>query len=133
MLSIPGQLAQNRADAEAALVDIGDPNGYINIYKGDVPANVEEVLSSQVVICQLSYDVKAYEDAVIVGNEAQAALSNPPRSGFVVNSGGLASFYRAFDATGTEWWQGTVSVIGGNGDLQLSEATLIEGSQVKVS
>lgn len=126
-LSFTTTLRNNRADQITAAVG---SSGKIRIYDGTPPANVGTALSGNVQVAELpcsSTFASASSGGVLtvntITNDASADAS----------STGPATFFRVLTAGNTAVIQGTVSVSGGGGDLQLNTTNIVAAAIVSIT
>ncbi len=110
--------------------------GLLGIFKGTVPAAVDDATSGATLICTVSVDGLGgglgFEAAAVAGVLSKAAAET--WQGTVINSGGTATFYRFYESGGDptaastteQRIQGSVGVAGA--DLNLSSVALVDAA-----
>lgn len=113
------------ADAVCALVNVGVPNGLLNIYDGTVPSDVDAPLGSATLLGTLSMSNPAFAPA-----SNGVAVANPIAPDGAADANGNASFFRVTNAAGVAVIQGRVGVSGS--DLNLSSTAITAGGIIMV-
>lgn len=109
------------ADAAAGQFD----GGALEIYTGAQPAVND--LASGTLLATVNIPTPAFDAAA--GGEASKTGS---WSGVAVATGD-AGWFRMKNAAGTQWQDGSITVLGGGGDMELSSLTIPSGETVIVN
>jgi hypothetical protein len=112
-----------------SLFDAGSGSGYIEIRTGVGPASAESAATGTV-LATVVLDDPAFDTAGTTGAGIAVAGPIPVVQG-VAN--GDAGWFRAYDSAGNEIEDGTCSVAGGGGELELNTVTISIGVDVAVT
>lgn len=122
-------LARNQAcDAIVDLIDIGsaNANGIIEIRTGAPPSS-PQASASGTLLATLDMNSTAFSDAAN-GTATAAAITG----GSVVATG-TAGWFRIYNKDNTAILDGTITTLGGGGDLQLDRVDFQTGGIVQIS
>ena len=133
-------LKTRKADAAAALDLIlnnicNGAAGWIDIRSGAAPANIAAAATGVLLAtCDLLDLADAYGNTDLVtliatGNEVGGIFAEED----AIIATGVAGYFRMFDATGVARLQGSITVIGGGGDLELSDINLIATGTITIN
>lgn len=133
-LSISNAQAVQACDAFVDSVDLGTTNaqGKLVIYSGTAPALVDTALSGNTVLAELNLSQPAFGGAVDAAPGA-TATANAITDDAAANNTGTATFFRILDRDDTPRIQGSVTVTGGGGELQLNSVAIQSGATVQVT
>ncbi len=109
-------------------LDAGSGPATIVIYAGAIPATANTALSSNTVLAVLT----CTDPAAAAASSKTLTLSTVTQDSSADNSGD-ATFFRALDSDGNPVLQGSVTAVGGNGDLQMNTVTVIQGGPVQIT
>lgn len=128
----------------ARLIDAAGAGATIVVYEGEQPESADDELptglneegdpdpeaDSVTELVSFTLPNPCFADPA-AANRASRVTANPIDPATVV-ADGTASFFRVYDAEGAAVYDGSVSLQGGTGDLQLSDLNLVSGIQVQV-
>jgi hypothetical protein len=101
----------------------------LRIYSGTPPANCAAALSGNTLLAEITLP-SDWMAAASGGTKAKSGTWTDSSA----NATGTASFYRIFDSAGaTCHEQGTVTITGGGGDLEVDNTSFASGQQFTVS
>lgn len=122
----PAELRASRADAIATRAGNG---ALLRLYSGAQPADCETAVGSQVLLAELTCGTP-FAPSSVAGVLTVGAITQDASA----NADGVASFFRIVQSNGTTVvMDGSVSAVGGGGDLQLASTRILTGQPVQVS
>ena len=132
MIKLSTEIADRMAEAAALAIDDGSGgSAIVRIYDGTRPANLDEAITTQNVIAEISLP----EGSPFVFRETtdsfvayELSTSEP----VFVTLAGEASFFRLFDNEGNATMDGDVSNPAGTGDMKISMVEVSDGFLVKI-
>jgi hypothetical protein len=112
-------------------VDAGTAAGYLRIYSGTRPSNGAAVGTGHTLLAELRFS----DPCVTASGVATGVLTfDSITADTSANAAGTASWFRILQSNGTTYVaDGSVSVTGGGGDLQLDSTTIASGQNVSVN
>jgi hypothetical protein len=122
MATISNAARSDAANAVTALVN----GGFLRIYDGTPPADVNASLSGNTLLAELTFGSPAFGAA-----SNGVATANAIGQDSSADASGSAAFYRATTSGGTPVWQGTVGTSGA--ELNLNSVDIVAGGIVSVS
>jgi hypothetical protein len=133
-ISIKNTRAITNCDAIVDDCDLGstNPSATLRIYAGTVPTDVDTALTGQTLLAELVMSNPAFGAAADINPGARATASAVTNDS-TANNTGTATFFRIFDRNDVARLQGTASVSGGGGDLQLNSAAIQSGTIVSIT
>ena len=126
VIRLPTAVRNAAADAVVGRVDAGPAAGKLRIYSGAQPASANDAPSGT-----LLAEVTLADPAFGAAAAGSAALVDPPA--VVASANGTAGWFRVVDSTGATVMDGSVTVTGGGGDLQLASTSLTVGLSVDIT
>lgn len=111
-----------------ARVDLGSGAGLIKLYSGTVPANANAALSGNTLLASLTCSDPSAPAAV-----NKTLTFNTITQDASADASGDASFFRMTDSDNNVVIQGTVTAVGGGGDLTLNSVSIVAGGPVSVT
>lgn len=114
------------ADAVVDLLDAGSDEGYIEIRTGTQPSNVGDSASGTV-LATIPLDDPAF------GNASNGVATANSIAQVQASGDGTAGWFRAYDSDDNAILDGSVSVTGGGGDMQLNTTALTTGVNVQIT
>lgn len=124
--------AASAQDQVLASISGGGSQGSLRIFSGTVPANLT-VTPTGTQLVSIPVGTTALNAFAATNTGTLVASGNSlPWTGTATNTG-TASFFRFYTAAGVAVLQGSVSVTGGGGELQLSTLTVTAGNVIAVS
>lgn len=123
--------AKAACDAIVDLLDAGAGAATLKIYTGSAPANVDDAATGTL-LATLTCSDPAFGNAADAnpGGRATASTITGDSS---ADATGTAGYFRALDSNGVAVIQGTVTAVGGGGDLELNSTSISSGVAVSVS
>lgn len=115
-------------DQITTAVDAGTGAGVIRLYSGTVPANANAALSGNTLLAELTCS----DPASAAANNKTLTL-NAITQDSSADATGNATFFRVFDSSNNVVVQGTVSAVGGGGDLQMNTVSVVAGGPVQIT
>ena len=120
--------ARNAAcDAVVDLVDAGTGAGTVEVRTGSQPASADNAATGTLLATFTLAD-----PAFGTASSGTAALAGAPRSTTGV-ADGTAGWFRMKDSTGATVMDGSVTVTGGGGQLELNTTTISTGVNVQIT
>lgn len=116
-------------DAIVDLLDVGSPNGYIEIRDGTQPAD-PDTAAAGTLLATLNLSATAFgaaADATPGGQATAASISDDTSA----DATSTATWFRAYDAGGTAIIDGDVNTAGG--DLNLNSTSITAGGTVSIT
>lgn len=125
-MSIVISLAESIRNEQADLIARHCDGGFVRIYAGTPPANIDAVLSGNSLLAELTFSATSAPAA------ANGSLTfNPITADSSNDATGFATFYRAYKDDGTtEIFQGTVGTSGES--MILADTNLIAGGTTEI-
>lgn len=106
-------------------------SGFIRIYANDT--NDPDTNPSATLLAELTFGSTAFATATDDGTNA-SAVANAIGEDASANASGTAAHFRTFASNGTTLLtKGTVTAVGGGGDMQLNTLTIVAGGAVSCS
>lgn len=109
-------------------VDLGSGPGTIVLYSGSVPANANTALSGNTVLAVLTCS-----DPSAASAASKTLTLNAITQDSSADATGDATFFRVVDSDGNVVLQGSVSAVGGGGDLQMNTSAVVSGGPVQIT
>lgn len=108
--------------------------GHVKIYSAGsgVPARVGVAITDQVLLAELAGSNPFFGDAANASPGALAA-ANPISDDTDADATGVAAFFRIVDRDGVARLQGSCSVTGGGGELQMPTLSLVQHQRVQIT
>lgn len=111
--------------------DVGaGPNGTLVIYEGTRPANADTAIGAQKVLVTFELANPSFGAAADAGTTANASAE--PIAAVAASATGTAQFFRIFNTDGDPVFDGTVTAVGGGGDMEISSTAVVSGIDVTV-
>jgi len=126
-IRLPAASRNAACDAVVDRVDAGAGAGTIQIRSGTQPASADSAATGT-----LLATVTLSDPAFGPASNGSASLAGVPLSAVAV-ADGTAGWFRMLDSNGNTVLDGSVSVTGGGGDLQLSTTTITTGLTVEIT
>lgn len=127
-LSFAINTANNILNQITTRIDLGSGPGTIVLYSGAAPSNANTALTGNTVLAVLTCSDPSASAA------ANKTLTlNAITQDSSADATGDASFFRILDSDGNVVLQGTVSAVGGGGDLQMNTSAIVSGGPVQVT
>lgn len=103
-------------------------SGRLRIYSGSVPASCGTALSGQTTLVDMPLS------ATMAAAASGGVLTFNAISQTNASNSGTASFFRIYDSAGTTCYvQGSVTTLGGGGDITLNTTSLTSGGPVVIT
>lgn len=118
-------------DAMLDLLDAGGA-GKLRIYSGTAPADADAALSGNTLLAELTLSATGFANSTDA-NPGATSAANAITQDSSADATGTATFCRLANNAGTCVWQGTVTVTGGGGNLQLVTTSIVSGQPVSCS
>lgn len=115
-------------DEITTAIDGGTGAGVIRLYSGTVPANANTALSGNTLLAELTCS----DPSASAANNKTLTL-NAITQDASADATGNATFFRVFDSSNNVVLQGTVSAVGGGGDLQMNTVSVVAGGPVQIT
>ncbi|MHA2401358.1 MAG: hypothetical protein ACXADH_00085 [Candidatus Kariarchaeaceae archaeon] len=128
-VNISTQARNDAGDAIVDLIDVGstNPNGYLEIRTGGIPAN-PQTAATGTLLATCSFSLPAF------GNFSNGTTSsNPISEDTSVDATGVAGYFRFYDRDGNAVLDGEITATGGGGDLEFDNINFIVGGVVTIS
>lgn len=109
-------------------LDLGSGPATIVFYSGSVPANANTALSGNTVLAVLTCS-----DPSAASASAKTLTLNAITQDSSADATGEATFFRAMDSDANVVLQGSVSAVGGGGDIQMNTASIVAGGPVQIT
>lgn len=109
-------------------LDDGSGPATVTLYSGSVPANANTALSGNTVLAILTCSDPSAPAAA--GKTLTLSAITQDSS---ADATGEATFFRMADSAGNVVIQGSVSAVGGGGDLQMNTASVVSGGPVQIT
>lgn len=133
VLSISNLAAKAACDAILALCDAGGSPALLRIYSGTAPALLEDALSGNTLLAELTMSATAFGPSVDA-NPGARATANAITDDSSANNNGIATFFRIVQGTTfTPVIQGLCGTVGSGAELELSSLTILAGSPISVT
>lgn len=116
-------------DAATGLIDAGPAAGVIKIYSGPIPSSVNNALSGNTLLAELTLS----DPSFAATNAAGVATANVIAADASADATGAATFFRIEDSTGAVRFQGDVTDTAGAGDLKISNVNIQAGVEVQIT
>lgn len=123
---VPDAVRNAIVDAIVDRLDAGPAAGKIRIYTGAQPADADDAPSGT-----LLADIALPDPAF--GNAANGSASANAIPSDTVDVTGVAGWFRALDSQDNRVLDGSVSAVGGGGDMKLGSTNLQAGADVDIS
>src|SRR3972149_4405052 len=117
--SISNAAAIVACNAVVDLLDAGAAAGYVRIYDGTQPANVDTAITTQDILSEHTLTDPAF-GAAADANPGGRATANPVVDDTSANKTSLATWYRAFDSNGIAVIDGSCGLTGSGADMILN-------------
>ncbi len=127
-VSISNAAAQSAVNAVGALPD----NGFVRIYSGAVPALADTALGAQVLLAELALSADAFA-AATDANPGATSAANTITDDSAANATGTAAFFRIVTSGGAAVLQGSVTAVGGGGDMEIQSTAITAGEPVRIT
>lgn len=124
---IPDSSRNAAADAIAARLDAGTGPGYVEIREGTQPATANDAATG------LLLGTVTCSDPAFAGAIAGVATANAVTGDTDADNTGVAGWFRAFDSDGLTVIDGSVTVTGGGGDMEINDENIIAGGTIDVT
>ncbi len=111
-----------------ARIDLGAGAGTVTLYSGTVPVNANTALSGNTVLAVLTA-----ADPSAAAASAKTLTLNAITQDASADATGDATFFRVMDSDANVVLQGTVSAVGGGGDLQMNTVSVVSGGPVQIT
>ena len=109
-------------------IDAGSGSGTIMIYSGTIPASGDTALSGNTQLAHLVCS-KPSSPAPSAKTLTFSSIAQDTSA----DATGTASFFRILDSNANVIVQGSVTVVGGGGDLQMNTTAIISGGPVQIT
>lgn len=114
-------------NAITALIDAGAAAGYVEIRTGTQPASITTPATGTVL------GVLTLGDPAFAAAANRQAAANAITDDSAADNSGDAGWYRAYDSNGTAVIDGSVSITGGGGDMQMDDISIVAGGVITIS
>jgi len=111
-----------------ARIDNGAAAGTIVLYSGSVPVAANTALSGNIVLAVLTC-----ADPSAAAASAKTLTLNAITQDASADATGDATFFRVIDSDSNVVLQGTVTAVGGGGDLQMNTVSVVSGGPVQIT
>lgn len=109
-------------------IDAGSAAGYMNVYAGSKPSNVDTALTGQTLLATFEFNASAaFGNATDVAPGARATLADVPITTTAVGTG-TAAFFRVFDSDDVAIIDGTVGTT--DSDAIIDNTSVVTGQDV---
>jgi hypothetical protein len=123
-------------DVAVDACDLGSsaPNAKLRIYSAPttVPATADAAITDQVLLAELDMANPAF-GASSDSNPGAISTAGAISDDTDANATGTAAFFRIVDRNAVSRLQGSVSITGGSGELQLASLSLVQHTRVEVT
>lgn len=109
-------------------IDLGTGAGTITLYSGTIPANANAALSGNTVLAVLTC---ADPSAAAASNKTLTL--NAITQDASADATGDATFFRVADSDANVVLQGSVTAVGGGGDLTMNSVSIVAGGPVQIT
>lgn len=109
-------------------VDLGSGPGTVVLYSGTVPGNANTALSGNTVLAVLTCS-----DPSSAASANKTLTLNAITQDSSADATGTATFFRILDSNANVVLQGSVSAVGGGGDLQMNTSAVVLGGPVQIT
>lgn len=132
-VAITNASAVAAANAVVDRIDLGTTNaqGRLRIYAGAIPANADAALSGNTLLAELQMSNPAFGNAADGNPDAIATASAITQAAAVAT--GTASFFRIINRDEVVILQGSISAVGGGGDLIFNSVAIQSSAVVQVT
>lgn len=127
-LSFAANTANAMLDIIKTRIDLGSGAGTIKIYDGTPPANAGAALSSNNLLATLTCSDPSAPSAA----SKTLTLSSITQDSSA-DATGTATFFRMLDSDANVVLQGSVTAVGGGGDLQMNTVSIVSGGPVQIT
>lgn len=125
-IRLPTATRNAKVDAAVDLIDAGAAAGTLKIYSGSQPAAADDAATGTLLATFTLPD--PCFGAAASGTATASAITNVNAS-----ATGTAGWFRVADSDGNTVHDGSVSVTGGGGDLELNTTSLVSGVAVSIT
>lgn len=115
-------------DRITTAIDAGSGAGKIRLYSGTSPANANASLSGNTLLAELTCS-----DPSAAAASAKTLTLNAITQDASADATGEATFFRVVDSDNNVVLQGSVTAVGGGGDLQMNTASIVAGGPVQIT
>jgi len=114
-------------DSVVDALDAGAAEGYVEIRTGAQPAD-PDTTETGTLLATLTLSDPAFGAAT-----GGTATANPITGDNSADATGNAGWFRAYDGDGTPVIDGSVTAVGGGGDMELSSTSIVAGGEVNIT
>lgn len=114
-------------NAAVDLIDAGAAEGTLRIYTGSPPASPEDAATGTL-LAELTFSDPAFGAASTSGTATANAITDDSSA----NTSGVAGWFRIADSDGNALWDGTISTVGGGGDIEFDDTDFVAGGIVGI-
>jgi uncharacterized protein with beta-barrel porin domain len=111
-----------------ARIDLGAAAGTIVLYSGSIPTNANTALAGNTVLATLTC-----ADPSAAAAASKTLTLNAITQDSSADATGDATFFRVMDSDANVVLQGSVSAVGGGGDLQMNTVSVVAGGPVQIT
>jgi hypothetical protein len=108
------------------LIDAGAGAGKVRIYTGAQPASADDAVTGTLLV-----DIPLPDPAFAAWASGTAAMNNP--AAVNATTTGTAGYFRILDSNNVKVMDGSVTTVGGGGELEVSTTAFVSGTPIDIT